>query len=185
LETFDIRRKKMLVSTTKNYFNFAVVVAVLVTVMTLSAASDAVVASPPNAAANNQVPFRALMTGSGAFTSPTTVEFHTTGLATHLGQFVATGFALLDPPTGMCEGGPNVPNVHTEALTAANGDELVIQMVNVACPTGPYTYHGIGHWTILSGTGRFQNATGQGTNEGHADFENHTFEMAYTGTLDY
>src|SRR5678815_1635376 len=77
---------------------------------------------PANAQANSQVPFRALMTGSGAFTSPTTVEFHTTGLATHLGQFVATGFALLDPPTGMCEGGPNVPNVHTEALTAANGD---------------------------------------------------------------
>jgi len=175
----------MKVSTTKINIYLATVLAVLVTVMALSATSDTVVASTPNAAANGQVPFRALMMGSGEFTSPTTVEFHTTGHATHLGQFVATGFAVLDLPTGMCPGGPNVPNVHTEALTAANGDELVIQMVNVACPTGPYTYHGIGHWTVLSGTGRFQNATGQGTNEGHADFENHTFEMAYTGTLDY
>jgi len=133
--------------------------------------------------ANHPVPFRALMTGSAAFTSATTVEFHTTGLATHLGNFVASGFADLFASTGNCPGGPNIPNVHTETLTAANGDELVIQMQNVACPTGPYTYHGIGHWTIIGGTGRFQNITGRGTNEGHADFEIGTFEMAYTGTL--
>ena len=172
-------------SSTRTNIYFAAVLAVLVTVMALYATSDAVVASTRNATATGEVPFRALMMGSGEFTSGTTVEFHTTGLATHLGRFVATGFALLDPPTGMCPGGPNVPNVHTEALTAANGDELVIEMTNIACPTGPYTYHGIGHWTIIRGTGRLQNATGHGTNEGHADFENHTFEMAYTGTLDY
>ncbi len=133
-------------------------------------------------ASNGQVPFKALMLGSAAFTSPTTVEFHTTGNATHLGRFVSSGGAVLDPP-GSSVVSPCIPNVHTETLTAANGDDLVIRMVNVACPTGPYTYHGVGQWTVVSGTGRFRNVTGQGTNEGHADFETHTFEMAFTGTL--
>ncbi len=141
------------------------------------------IASTWNAAGNGLVPFKAFMSGSAAFTSPTTVEFQNTGLATHLGRFVASGVAVLDASTGSCPGGPNVPNVHTETLTAANGDQLVIQMVNVACPTGPYTFRGTGHWTVLSGTGRFQNATGQGTNEGHVDFESSTFVMVLTGTL--
>lgn len=140
-------------------------------------------ASTPNAAAAGEVPFKALMTGNAAFTSPTTVEFQNTGHATHLGRFVASGVAVLDSSTGSCPGGPNVPNVHTETLTAANGDELVIRMVNVACPTGPYTYRGTGQWTVLSGTGRFVNVTGQGTNEGHVDFASNMFEMALTGTL--
>jgi hypothetical protein len=153
-------------------------------------ANDAVVREwleVPNtwsAPAKGKVPFHALMSGSAAFTSPTTVEFFTTGYATQLFRFVTTGIAFLDPPTGPCPGVNNgIPNVHTETLTAGNGDELVIEMVNVACPTGPFTFHGKGHWTVLSGTGRFQNVTGQGTNEGGADFEGGTFVMAFTGTL--
>ena len=152
--------------------------------------SDAIVrewneiASTANAAAKGEVPFKARMTGSAAFTSLTTVEFHGMGQATHLGRFAASGVAVLGESTGICPGGiPNVPNVHTETLTAANGDELVIRMVNVGCPTGPYTFHGTGEWTVLGGTGRFRNATGQGTNEGNADFESNTFELALTGTL--
>jgi hypothetical protein len=145
--------------------------------------SSTAAAPPLIVAANDQVPFKALMLGSAAFTDPTTAEFQGSGHATHLGLFTFGGVALLSPSTGSCPGGPNVPNVHTETLTAANGDELVIQMVNVACPTGPYTYRGIGQWTVLSGTGRFQDVTGQGTNEGHADFEGGTFVMALTGTL--
>jgi hypothetical protein len=36
---------------------------------------------------------------------------------------------------------------------------------------------------VLGGTGRFQDATGQGTVEGHADFQSSTFELTLTGTL--
>lgn len=137
-----------------------------------------------NAPAPGPVPFHALMSGSAAFTSSTTVEFSTTGYATDLFRFNTVGIAFLDPPTGKCPGVNNgIPNVHTETLTAGNGDELVIEMVNVACPTGPFTFHGKGRWTVVSGTGRFQNVTGQGTNEGGADFEGGTFVMAFTGTL--
>ena len=135
-------------------------------------------------ASNGDVPFKARVSGSAAFTSPTTVEFHGAGQATHLGQFVGSGVAILEPPTGACPGGaPGIPNVHTETLTAANGDELEIRMVNVGCPTGPFTFHGTGHWTVLGGTGRFQGVTGQGTNEGNADFETNTFSLSLTGTL--
>jgi hypothetical protein len=138
----------------------------------------------PAAAAKGQVPFKARLSGTAAFTSPTTVEFHGGGHATHLGRIVGSGVAVLGPPTGTCPGGAaGIPNVHTETLTAANGDELVIRMVDVACATGPFTFRGTGHWTVLGGTGRFRDATGQGTVEGHADFQSSTFELTLTGTL--
>jgi hypothetical protein len=82
-------------------------------------------------------------------------------------------------------GTSGIPNVHSETLTAANGDELVLRMVNVGCPTGPFTFHGTGHWTVVGGTGRFQGVTGQGTNEGDADFETNTFALTMTGTLSF
>ncbi len=69
------------------------------------------------------MPFKARLSVTAAFSSATTVEFHGAGNATHLG------------PLG-------IPNMHTETLTAADGDELVIRMVNVGCPTGPFTFHG-------------------------------------------
>ena len=150
--------------------------AILIVILAVTPAS----ATRSNATAK---PFKALMSGSAVFTSPTRVEFQNSGHATHLGRFVASGEAVLGESTGSCLGGPNVPNVHTEALTAADGSEIVIQMVNVACPTGPYTYRGTGQWTVIAGTGRFENVTGQGTNEGHVDFETGTFVMELTGTL--
>ena len=137
-------------------------------------------------ASNGDMPFTARVSGSAAFTSPTTVEFHGAGQAIHLGQFVGSGVALLEPPTATCPGGtPGIPNVHSETLTAANGDELEIRMINVGCPTGPFTFHGTGHWTVVGGTGRFQGVTGQGMNEGNADFETNTFALTLTGTLSY
>jgi hypothetical protein len=144
----------------------------------------AAVALTPAATAKDQVPFKARLSGTAAFTGPTTVEFHGVGHATHMGRIVGSGVAILGQSTESCpNGAPNVPNVHTETLTAANGDQIVIRMVDVACPTGPFTFHGTGHWTVLSGTGRFRDATGRGTAEGNADFERNTFELTLTGTL--
>jgi hypothetical protein len=68
-------------------------------------------------------------------------------------------------------------------LTAANGDQLVIRMVDVACPTGSVTFHGTGRWTVVGGTGRFEGVTGEGTMDGDADFETDTFALTLTGTL--
>jgi hypothetical protein len=138
----------------------------------------------PATAADGEAPFRARISGTAAFTSPTNVEFHGAGHATHLGKFASSGVAILGHPSETCPGGAlGIPNVHTETLTAANGDELVIRMENVGCPTGPYTFHGTGNWSVLSGTGRFEGASGQGTNEGNADFESNTFQLLLTGTL--
>ena len=140
----------------------------------------------PAMAADGQVPFEARLAGTAEFTTPTTVEFHAAGHATHVGRFGGSGLALLESPTASCPGGTlGIPNVHTETLTAANGDELVVRMVNIGCPTGPFTFHGTGHWTVLGGTGRFQNVTGQGTSDGNADFESNTFELTLNGTLSH
>ena len=120
-------------------------VILLATALTLG-----MVALTPATASDGHMPFQARVSGSAAFTSPTTVEFHGAGQATHLGWFVGSGVAILEPPTGTCPSGTTgIPNVHTETLTAANGDELVIRMVNVGCPTGPFTFHGTGHWTVV------------------------------------
>lgn len=102
----------------------------------------------------------------------------------YLGQFESAGIALLEPPTGTCPGDvPGIPNVHTETLTGANGDRLEIRMINFACPTGPFTFHGTGQWSVAGGTGRFESATGEGTIEGDADFETGMFALTLTGTL--
>jgi poly(3-hydroxybutyrate) depolymerase len=141
--------------------------------------------APARASAVNEgVPFMAQMSGTAAFIDPTTAEFHGGGQATFLGQFVSDGVAVLDAPTGTCPGDvPGIPNVHTETLIAANGDQLVIRMVNFACPTGPFTFHGTGHWTVPGGTGRFENVTGEGTIEGDANFETSTFALTLIGAL--
>jgi hypothetical protein len=138
----------------------------------------------PATAAGGGTPFSARISGSAAFTSPTSVEFHGAGHATQMGKVTNSGLALLEPPSQTCAGGVlGIPNIHTETLTAANGDELVIRMENVGCPTGPFTFRGTGRWSVLSGTGRFEGVSGQGTNEGNADFESNTFQLLLTGRL--
>jgi hypothetical protein len=44
-------------------------------------------------------------------------------------------------------------------------------------------YHGTGHWEVTGGTGRFLGATGQGTIEGDADFNQGRFVIAMVGTV--
>jgi len=150
----------------------------------LAAVGVCCVALGPAAAARTDVPFKARLSGTAGFTSATSVEFHGTGQATHLGRLTNAGIAVLGPPTGGCpDGAPGIAAVHTDAFTAANGDELVIRMVNLACPTGPTSFHGTGRWTVIGGTGRFADATGAGSNEGNADFSTNTFELTLRGTL--
>ena len=119
--------------------------------------------------------------GSAAITSQTTTSFAGSGIASHLGRIVSEGHADITGSDGSCPGG--VANFNVETLVAANGDELTIASQDVACPTGPGRYHGTGRWKVTGGTGRFDNATGQGTYDGNADFTAGTFTITLTGTL--
>jgi hypothetical protein len=152
-------------------------------VLLIAALAAGLVAVAHASASDGQVPFTATVSGTAAFTSPSTVEFHGAGNAPLLGLFASAGQALLETPTTCPTGTPGIPNVHTETLTGANGDKLVLRMENLACSTGPFTFHGTGHWTVVGGSGRFEDVSGRGTNEGNADFESSTFVLTMTGSL--
>ncbi len=70
------------------------------------------------------------------------------GQATHLGNFTTSGYVAINFIPGTVLG--------TFTLTAANGDMLFLTMEGGGIdPT-----HGVGNFTIVGGTGRFQGATG-------------------------
>ena len=110
--------------------------------------------SGPAMAAGNQVPFKARSSGvvtTAGFDPVAGIEYlhvEGQGQATHLGHFTQTGDAAADVVTGNVRG--------TWTLTAANGDMLFLEMTGYGIdPT-----HGAGTFTIVSGTGRFQGASG-------------------------
>ena len=121
----------------------------------LSAVLVALALTAPAAAAENQVPFKG--TSSGIVT---TVGFDPVagivyvrsdgqGEATHLGRFTVVGYVAIDVVSGGVQG--------IVTLTAANGDMLVLALVG---GPGIDPAQGIGTFTIVDGTGRFQGATG-------------------------
>jgi len=136
-----------------------------------------------SAAAGHQVPFRASYSGTAAFTSATTALFTGTGIASHLGRSTNVNHITVSGQGG-CPGGGGFANINVETLTAANGDTLVLTGDHdQACPTGLNAVHGTGHWIVTGGTGRFAGATGQGTFDGGADFNQGTFSFQLTGTI--
>ncbi len=149
------------------------------------ASSFGLAGTAPASAAAGHVPFAATLGGTVAFTSPSTAVFHGAGPAIGMGRTRNNGVAVSAAPNPAgC-----VPNVNTETLTAANGDTLTLQSDDVACPIGPTTFHGTGHWVVLSGTGRFRDVTGQGSTDGDSNFgpgfSPGTFSLTLTGTLSH
>src|SRR5215471_291724 len=67
--------------------------------------------------------FRATYTGTGVFTSATTVQFDGRGQATLLGASTNHGDIVIHGSDASCPGG--LANTNTETLRAANGDILV------------------------------------------------------------
>jgi hypothetical protein len=126
--------------------------------------------------------FTAAFSGSARLTSQTTASFTGTGHATHMGRIATDGNVSATGFDSSCPGG--IANVNVEALTAANGDRLTMSSQDVACPIGPGRLHGIGHWSVTGGTGRFSNATGQGSLDGYSDFNAGTFSITLTGHVD-
>ena len=92
--------------------------------------ADHAVLAPPNL----------LVTGSGE------------GNATHLGRYTATYDAVASLVTSTATG--------TYRLTAANGDQLVATFVGSAVNVAPALDRFTEILTVVSGTGRFANATG-------------------------
>jgi len=135
-------------------------------------------------AKDGQVPFSASFSGTAAFTSQTTVAFNGAGQATHMGRSSNAGVSTIfgPPNTAGC-----IPSLRTETLTAAYGDQLVIQSNDLGCPTGSTTYHGTGNWVVVGGTRRFAGATGNGSIDGVTDFgpgfSPGTFQFTLTGSL--
>ena len=139
-------------------------------------------AIPVFAASAHQVPFKGSYSGAASFSDPSVGSFFSgNGIATHLGASTNQGHAVLTGPDSSCSGG--IANTHYETLTAANGDVLMITSYDVACPISPNVYHGTGHWVVSGGTGRFSGATGQGSFDGHSDFNQGVFSFQLTGTI--
>jgi hypothetical protein len=135
-------------------------------------------------AASGQEPFTPAFSGAVAFTGATTAQFQGSGLATLMGATTNSGIAISSPPApGRPDGSYGLPNIHTETLAAANGDQLVLRMDDFACPIGSAIFHGFGNWVVTGGTGRFANTTGTGTDDGISNFQTNTFQFTLTGTL--
>jgi hypothetical protein len=123
----------------------------------LAAVLAALTMSAP-ATAREQVPFKGQSSGVA-----TTVGFdpvagivyvhgEATGTATHLGYFTFTGNVEIH----LSAGNPFGIVLGTATITAANGDKLFLTSGGV----GIDTTHGLGTFTVVGGTGRFQGATG-------------------------
>ena len=123
----------------------------------LAAVLAALTLSGPATAAGTQVPFKGRSSGfvtvydcvtpvAGIVCARTEGE----GQATHLGRFTQTSEGTVDLAS------PGAPAKGTWTLIAANGDKLFLEMTAFGIdPT-----HGVGTFTVVGGTGRFQGATG-------------------------
>ena len=134
-----------------------------------------------SAASTHEVPFQGSYSGTAVFTSATTVTFSGAGIATHLVRGTNEGYTVVTGPDSSCPGG--LANVNYETLTAANGDTLILISYDVGCPMSPGAFHGTGHWVVTGGTGRFSGASGQGSFDGHSDFNQGVFSFQLTGTI--
>ena len=96
------------------------------------------------------LPFLGSFTSETEFTSPTTARATLTGTASHVGRFDAILEGVIEGNTG----------VGTFTLTAANGDQLSGTFEGVGEFIGPTQVKLTEEATIVSGTGRFEGATG-------------------------
>jgi hypothetical protein len=99
-----------------------------------------------------------------------------TGNATYLGDYTATGTALLDPHGNFTYTGCNVgANGKDSVCFALSGHVERTQDPCVVTSAGPYT--------VTGGTGKFANATGSGTFTSQSDTCTNTTTTTVTGTI--
>jgi hypothetical protein len=135
----------------------------------------------PAAAATDPPPFTASFSGTATVAGPTSIAFSGSGWATSMGPITTSGH---NDATGVdmgCPGGSANDNIET--LVDGAGAALTILSHDVGCPTGLLRFHGTGRWTVVGGTGRYTDATGQGTIVGNVDLLRGTFSMDLSGTI--
>ncbi len=106
------------------------------------------------------------------------------GLHMGAGEFIGSAFTFFLPPP--CQFGTVGDSVSLD-LTAANGDNLLVDINQNICQSGTnQTYTATGTYTIEGGTGRFANATGSGTSSTQAVFpgSSPSGSGSFTFTLD-
>jgi hypothetical protein len=138
----------------------------------------AVVATPVSAA--GLVPFYAAFAGSAGFTGPGTGAYDGAGQATHLGASRVHGEIQVTVMPNDCGG---FTAQHSDIITAANGDQLYLRVVEEACPTPSGEFRCLGTYAITGGTGRFARATGSGVFDGLVNFDQGKFRATYSGQI--
>jgi hypothetical protein len=133
------------------------------------------------AAAGDSVPFHAVFdtvpvpTGSCG-PGCIALEIGGTGQATHMGRTEIAGPSQVVVPLGQQTG--------VSTLTAANGDSIVIAFAGTVTFEGPSPTDRVnfeGQWDVITGTGRFEGASGAGTYSGTA--AGPSGELLLTGRL--
>jgi len=135
----------------------------------------------PAAPAGSQVPFRASYAGTITHTGLTTAVLRGTGVARYLGKGTNEAYVTIMRQDDSCVGGAVAASKVT--LTGADGDMLNLIGRDVACSVGPGRGHETGIYVVTGGTGRFENATGEGTLEGNADTARGRFTFKLNGTV--
>ena len=141
---------------------------------------------PASASADSLVPFHA--TVSETFTAHPSgpaarcVMAVGTGQAEHLGAITESATIVVDTNPADLQNGC-APEVRTTTLTAANGDVITMHGTGLSCAA---TSDAHDNYTITGGTGRFQSASGSGS-----EYNVHTFTgpgvgvatVTYDGTI--
>ena len=132
--------------------------------------------------AANQVSFTASYSGViSPPHGPPPVDLSGAGAASYLGKSTNRGHIAVTGPSS-CPNGFAVQN--TEILTSSDdGDQITLTIADESCPISPGVYHGVGTYLVTGGTGRFAGASGQGTFDGHGDFNQGTFSFTLNGTI--
>ena len=151
----------------------------------MAAAVMACVATATPASAVSAGPFEAKLSGSVQMTSPFSAVYSSDGLATHLGRTHLEGSMNVTGPAD-CAGGFTA--THSETMTAANGDQLFVEVLSTDCPNPevPGRYDCTGTYAITGGTGRFSTASGQGGWAGTVTFDasgSGAFSESYWGLI--
>ena len=95
----------------------------------------------------------------------------------HLGRTTLEGVLEINVATGTQRG--------ERTLTAANGDELYMEIAGTSTPSGPGLVSFSATFTIVGGTGRFANATGLGRAEGTANLVTSRTSSTFDGWIVY
>ncbi|HET9681270.1 MAG TPA: hypothetical protein VFP19_04460 [Candidatus Limnocylindrales bacterium] len=145
----------------------------------------AVASTPSGVLAGSLVPFH--LTVSETFTaapcgpSSRCITAVGSGEATHLGAVSEHATVVVDTNPADAQGGC-APEARTTTLTAANGDTVTMTGSGWSCPTGDAH----DDYVITGGSGRFQGASGSGS-----EVNSHTFtgpgvgvaSVTYDGTI--